>query len=208
MSNRIKVIFNRQDSRQKLQRKFPNPFQVNIEQDPDLIDPGIFGADDDSGFHRFEFNDYPSEVFYPNNDFYNLDRNGDFDASVGFETDDGSTPSTTHLKTGNGDNWIRKSFEQLTQNQTPVIRPKFQPRSKSLESETRTANPDSETDAENVAECDSFYDANKSTSFCCDDCDNDADDDVTTSDDVIGVGEETRPNGSLVLTKNVEVIGG
>ena len=162
----------------------------------------MFGADDEVSFHRFEFNDYPSEVFYPSNDFYNLDRNisnVDLDGSAaGLEGDDGSS----HPKTGNGDNWIRKSFEQLTQNQTPVIRPKFQPRSKSLESETRTVNPDSETD---VAECDSFYDNNKSTSFCCDDCNNGDDD--GDGEEVVA-GDESRQNEKVVVTKNVELIGG
>ena len=156
-----------------------NPFKVNIEQDPEIIDPGFFGADDEFTFHRFDFNDYPSEVFYPWYDFYDTaaERNAKYVDNG--KDDDAETDKTAFPKTGNGENWIRKSCEQLTmENVTPATanRSKLPPRSKSLESETRTVNVDSESDCgASVAECDSFYDV-KSTLFC--DCDG-----VKTNDD-------------------------
>jgi len=74
-------------------RTVNTPLQVNIEQDPEIIDTGFFGADDDFTFHRFEFNDYPSEVFFPNNDYYNADvRNVDDD-----EGDDVDVPTNRNL---------------------------------------------------------------------------------------------------------------
>jgi hypothetical protein len=159
-------------------------------QDPEIIDPGLFGFDEETTFHRFEFNDYPSEVFFPHNDFYTVDDDGGA-VENGDAENDGAL-----LKVVGSDNWIRKSYEQLTsQNLTPSSRQKFPTRSKSLESEARTANAESDA-AENVAttECDSFYDV-KATSFSCD-CDTD------------GGDGDSRQNESVVQNKNVEMIGG
>ncbi len=115
--------------------------QVNIEQDPEIVDPGTFGADLDTSFVRFEFNDYPSEVFYPNNDYYSLNNNNNNNNDQeNNETDDKIENSTDkELKSGLEGEWIRKSFEQLTlQNPEPINRQKIVPRSKSLDSESRS----------------------------------------------------------------------
>jgi hypothetical protein len=162
----------------------------------------------DASYHRFEFNDYPSEVFYPNNDYYNIDNNeteNTFDNSATSEAD------SAYLNPG-PDGWIRKSFEQLTlQNPEPINRPKIPPRSKSLESEIRS-NYDSE-DSEDVYEV-----MNPSSEYCvrtdadCDasvvKCDKEKSDLVSAECDVPKTRKNRSKNQEFVSNKNAEIIEG
>ena len=165
-------------------------FQVNIEQDPDIIDPGTFGADFDNSFLRFEFNDYPSEVFYPNNDFYN--NNDDIAENIYAEVEVPDMEGQFNKTVPEG--WIRKSFEQLTLQQNLETKNKMAPRSKSLDSDLRSNYDDSDNEeyvatresdcdfkCENAPQCDfkcenvphcelPNCDLSKSDVVCCDGC--------------------------------------
>ena len=133
------------------------------------MDPGMFGADLDTSFVRFEFNDYPSEVFYPNNDYYNINNNNNDQENNSTELNvDNSTEKD--LKIGADGDWIRKSFEQLTlQNLEPINRQKIAPRSKSLDSESRSNYDENDVNTMTTLStdfCDDTLDCDCNTTMC------------------------------------------
>ncbi len=132
----------------------------------------MFGVDLDTSFVRFEFNDYPSEVFYPNNDYYNItnsNNNNNDQESNDPELKVDNNLTEKELKSGSEGDWIRKSFEQLNlQNPEPMNRQKIAPRSKSLDSESRSNYDESDVQTTTLSTdfCDDTLDCDCGITMC------------------------------------------